>query len=864
MKPRRSVDWSGYLQSACAGSILLLAACGAGSNMSGMTAPAASNSTSSAAPAAGPHSAKTLSGVVHGGQAPITGSTLTLYVAGQPASTAPTQLDTTTTDAHGNFSFTGLTCPTAGALLYVVAAGGNAGGGNNSAIKLMAALGPCGSLPSSIVINELTTVAAVYALNAFSNISPSGTGPGGCVDCVPVTQSDMTQLHGNSPAINNAFNTTALLADVTTGQPARSLPPAGSCTAAGPPINCSALEKLTGLGNSLASCVNSSGASSAQCTTLFGCSAPVPRGANPLHCASDPTTSTDTLQAALSIARSPGLVGVSEIRGLATPDVVFIPGAGGSLNEWTIALEFTGGGLAAPYGIAVDAAGNVWVASFQGRGAVSEFNASGVPISPAAGFTGGGLAEPVAIAIDAAGNAWMANTFGNGSISELNSSGVPLSPATGFTAGGVNTPNAIAIDVAGNVWIANAGANSVSELYPSGAAVSPAAGFTGGGINTPVAIAIDGASNVWTANLNNSVSELNSSGMALSPAAGFTDGLDLPSAIAIDGAGNVWIANGANCASIDCVSSISEFNSSGTQMSLFPFTGVGGATSVPVLSNPAGIAIDGAGDVWVANAGNSSVTEFIGAAAPTVTPLVAQITEPAAALVSIAVTPTSAAATDGSTQPFTAMGTYADNSMRNISASVTWSSSNTSFATIAAGGLATCVAPGVVSMTASITQDGATITGTATQALTCSAPVVAGLACYAAPSSPGGGAQPYDNQSYCVSFSGTTDVAYSFTGTLSFTTPTTPGALINCQYWSSGTVTGVTGTQTTGPTPCTGTVSTSAGTPTLAIQDSSGNSFSGVFSGSSVGGSYIFGDFGPTTAAGGDATGTFSVTPPTT
>jgi sugar lactone lactonase YvrE len=865
---------------------------------------------SAANPVASAANGVSLTGVLHGGQAPISGSALTLYAAGLPATAAPNMLGTSTTDANGSFNIPYI-CPKVSTLVYVVAAGGNSGGGVNSAIKLMAALGPCDSLPSSIVINELTTVAAVYALNAFSNIAPSGTGLGGCVDCVPVVQADMTQLHGNSPAINNAFKTAALLADVTTGQPAQSLPPAASCTVAGAPVNCSALRKFTALGNVLGSCVNSAGASSAQCTALFNCAVPnaTEMSAAALDCTvpAGSNVSTDTLQATLSIARNQGVVGLPVLSALAGRTVLFSPGSLELGNDATIAISFTGGGINGPVGIAIDSAGDVWTANYASNvgDSISELSAIGLPLSPAAGFTGGGLGTPVGIAIDSAGNVWVANRFGPGGlggVSEFNTSGTPLSGSAGFTGAWANNPFAIAIDANGNIWTVNADGNGnlnelspqgtilsgngftggglannhfgiavdaagnvwttndpngISELTSGGVPVSPAAGFVGGGLNAPVGIAIDSGGNVWIANSgNNSVSEFSSSGQPFSLTTGFTGGgLNAPVAIAIDGVDHIWVTNPGN-------GSVTELNSSGATLSPFGFKGIGAAGSTALLDRPQGIAIDAAGDVWVSNSGNNTVTEFIGAAAPSVTPLVAQIAKPAAALVSIAVTPTAATITDGNTQQFTATGTYADASVRNLSASATWSSSNTTFATIAAGGLATCVAPGAVDITASMTQDGTIITGTATQALTCSAPIVSsGPACNTAPANPGG-AQPYDNQSYCVSFSGLTDINYQFAGTLTFTTPSTPGAVTGCSYWSSGTLSGA-GPYSTAQTPCSGVINASAGAPTLNLLDAFGNSFSLSFSGGAVSGSYSLGDFGPSVAAGGNAVGQISATSPT-
>ena len=115
-------------------------------------------------------------GVVHGGQQPVSGATVQLYAVGTSGDgSAATALlsPAITTDANGGFGISGLyTCPSASALVYLVATGGNPGLGgsaNNAALALMAALGPCGNLTNStfIVVNELTTVAAVYALAPY-------------------------------------------------------------------------------------------------------------------------------------------------------------------------------------------------------------------------------------------------------------------------------------------------------------------------------------------------------------------------------------------------------------------------------------------------------------------------------------------------------------------------------------------------------------------------------------------------------------------------------------------------------------------------------------------------------------------------
>jgi len=92
----------------------------------------------------------------------------------------------------------------------------------------------------------------------------------------------------------------------------------------------------------------------------------------------------------------------------------------------------------------------------------------------------------------------------------------------------------------------------------------------------------------------------------------------------IDGNGNVWAANSGN-------NSITELNSSGSPIS--GSNGYIGGTSGTNLNGLYGIAVDGAGNLWVTNNGGGSVegisiTEFVGAASPVVTPVVGNLPSP--------------------------------------------------------------------------------------------------------------------------------------------------------------------------------------------------------------------------------------------
>lgn len=103
--------------------------------------------------------------------------------------------------------------------------------------------------------------------------------------------------------------------------------------------------------------------------------------------------------------------------------------------------------------------------------------------------------------------------------------------------------SAVAIDSQGSIWSLTS--TGVVRTDATGAA-GPAIGAVGG-LNTPAALAIDGLGQVWIANGNASITALSNSGAAITPASGYTDtSLNAPSGIAIDSSGNVWISNAGN------------------------------------------------------------------------------------------------------------------------------------------------------------------------------------------------------------------------------------------------------------------------------------------------------------------------------
>ena len=118
-------------------------------------------------------------------------------------------------------------------------------------------------------------------------------------------------------------------------------------------------------------------------------------------------------------------------------------------------------------------------------------------------------------------------------------------------------------------------------------------------------------------------------------------------------------------------------------------------TSVATISNVAG----SNGLAATVGSGSATITATSGSISGSTT-----VTVTSAILISIAVTPTSPSITTGYKQQFTATGTFSDNSLQDMTASVAWSSSNTSAATISnvagSNGLAAAVGGGATTITA--------------------------------------------------------------------------------------------------------------------------------------------------------------------
>ncbi|MFP5227793.1 MAG: hypothetical protein ACLGXA_09175 [Acidobacteriota bacterium] len=437
----------------------------------------ATNATMSVNPQPKPAPAATaVQGEAFGGQQPVVGMSLQLYAAGTSGyGSAATAVFGTplTTNSNGGFTFpTGWAsgCPTTTSPVYLVGTGGDPVAGNtsnggstaaNPQLALAVALGPCNSLNSSthIHMNELTTVAAAWALAPFMS--------GNTTSYLNVGTSST-----NTAGLAMAFAAAAQLVNTSTGTVGGSTLPAGATVPTA---------EIYSIGNILEACINSKGGvanDGTACGTLFG------------DTPSSTGYPTDTITAAMNIAQNPGR-NVAALFNIATGTPAFMTPLTSAPNAWTIAIQYTGGGLNAPTAIAADQSGNIWVANSAstGTGAVSLFDNLGNSKLGTTGATIGGT--PGGLAIDLNGNGWV--TSSNNEVYELTSSGTTTTTLTG---NGLNLPTAIAIDPSSNIWLVNSasGANTVSAFTSAGGTVSGSP-FSGAGIAAPAGIAINGNAN---------------------------------------------------------------------------------------------------------------------------------------------------------------------------------------------------------------------------------------------------------------------------------------------------------------------------------------------------------------------------------
>jgi sugar lactone lactonase YvrE len=157
---------------------------------------------------------------------------------------------------------------------------------------------------------------------------------------------------------------------------------------------------------------------------------------------------------------------------------------------------FVSSGLNEPLSLAFDAAGNLYVTNY-GNSTISKVT----PTGAVSAFVSSGLISgPECLGFDAAGNLYVAN-YGNSTISKVTPTGTVSTFANSGLLGG---PVGLAFDAAGNLYVANYINNTISKVTPTGAVSI----FVSGGLSGPRNLAFDSAGSLYVFNGNNTISKI--------------------------------------------------------------------------------------------------------------------------------------------------------------------------------------------------------------------------------------------------------------------------------------------------------------------------------------------------------------------
>jgi hypothetical protein len=284
---------------------------------------------------------------------------------------------------------------------------------------------------------------------------------------------------------------------------------------------------------------------------------------------------------ALTVNNGSSIVGTVGLTGMGTgPLGIFQPGTASVLNTGSLTL-------ANPFGVAVDGAGDLYIAD-TGNSRVVEVTAAGVSsVLSTGGLT---LYQTFSVAVDGAGDVYITDT-GNNRVVEVTAAGTASVLSTGSLT--LNQPFSVAVDGAGDLYIADTGNNRVVEVTAAGvASVLSTGGLT---LSHPFGVAVDGAGDVYIADANNSrVVEVTTTGTAsVLSTGGLT--LNQPFSVAVDGAGDLYITDTGN-------NRVVEVTAAGTASVL--------STGSLTLADRFSVAVDGAGDLYIADYGNSRVVKI--------------------------------------------------------------------------------------------------------------------------------------------------------------------------------------------------------------------------------------------------------------